>query len=36
MENASKIDAKIDGKSMRFPNQRFLYFCKEYNVKIVF
>ena len=21
---------------MRFPNQRFLYFCREYNVKMVF
>ena len=36
MENASKIDAKIDGKSMRFPSQRFLYFYKAYNIKIVF
>ncbi len=36
MENASKIDTKINEKSMRFPNQRFLYFCREYNVKMVF
>ena len=36
MENASKIDTEINEKSMRFPNQRFLYFCTDYNIKMVF
>ena len=30
------MDAKIDEKTMRFRNLRFLVFYKEYNVKIVF
>ena len=32
----AEIDVKIDDKSMRFRNLRFLDFCEEYNVKIVF
>ena len=32
----AEIDVKIDDKSMRFRNLRFLVFCEEYNVKIVF
>ena len=35
-QNDAKMDAKIDEKSIRFPNLRFLGFCREYNVKIVF
>ena len=35
-QNDAKMDAKIIEKSMRFRNLRFLVFCKEYNVKIVF
>jgi len=35
-QNDAKMDAKIDENSMRFRNLRFLCFCREYNVKIVF
>ena len=35
-QNDAKMDAKIIEKSMRFWNLRFLVFCKEYNLKIVF
>ena len=35
-QNDAKIDAKIDEKTMRFRNLRFLDFYKEYNVEIVF
>ena len=31
-----EIDVKIDDKSMRFRNLRFLDFCEEYNVKLLF
>ena len=31
-----EIDGKIDDKSMRFRNLRFLDFCEVYNVKLVF
>ena len=31
-----EIDVKIDDKSMRFRNLRFLDFCEEYNVKLFF
>ena len=40
MRNCSQHDTKtvsnIDDKSMKFRNLRFLVFCQEYNVKIVF
>ena len=36
MKKPSKIDAEIDGKVIRFRKSRFLVFCEEYNVKIVF
>ena len=36
MENDSKIDPEMNEKWRRFLNPRFLYFCKAYNVKIVF
>ena len=32
----AEIDVKIDDKSMRFRNLRFLDFCEEYNVKLFF
>ena len=32
----AEIDVKIDDKSMRFRNLRFLDFCEEYNVKLLF
>ena len=35
-QNDAKMDAKIIEKSMRFRNLRFLGFCKEYKLKIVF
>ena len=35
-QKAPKMDAEIDDKSMWFRNLRFLCFCREYNVKIVF
>ena len=35
-QNDAKMDAEINKKSMRFRNLRFLCFCREYNVKIVF
>ena len=31
-----EICAQIDDKSMRFRNLRFLDFCEEYNVKLLF
>ena len=31
-QNDAKMDAKIDEKTMRFRNLRFLVFYKEYNV----
>ena len=31
----AEIDVKIDDKSMRFRNLRFLDFCEEYNVKLL-
>ena len=35
-QNDAKTRNKIDDKSMNFQNLRFLDFCEEYNVKIVF
>ena len=35
-QNDVKTRSKIDDKSMKFQNLRFLDFCEEYNVKIVF
>ena len=35
-QNDAKTRSKIDDKSMKFQNLRFLDFCEEYNVKIVF
>ena len=35
-QNDAKTKSKINGKSMKFQNLRFLVFCEEYNVKIVF
>ena len=35
-ENDAKTRCKIDDKSMNFRNLRFLDFCEEYNVKIIF
>ena len=35
-QNDAKTRSKIDDKSMNFQNLRFLDFCEEYNVKIVF
>ena len=35
-QNDAKMDAKIDEKTMRFRNLRFLVFYKESNVQIVF
>ena len=35
-ENNAKIDDKINEQSVLCWNMRFLDFCKEYNVKIVF
>ena len=35
-QNDAKMDAKIDEKTMRFRNLRFLDFCEEYNVKLLF
>ena len=35
-QNDAKMDAKIDEKTVRFRNLRFLVFYREYNVKIVF
>ena len=35
-QNDAKMGSKIDGKSTNFRNLRFLVFCREYNVKIVF
>ena len=32
----AKTKSKIDDKSMKFQNLRFLDFCEGYNVKIVF
>ena len=32
----AKMDAKMEENSMRFWNLRFLVFCIEYNVQIVF
>ena len=34
--NDAKMRSQIDDKSMNFRNLRFLDFCEEYNVKIVF
>ena len=34
--NDAKTRTKIDDKSMKFQNLRFLDFCEEYNVKLVF
>ena len=31
----AEIDVKIDDKSMRFRNLRFLVFCEAYNVKLL-
>ena len=36
IENDSKIKREMNEKWRRFLNPRFLYFCKAYNVKIVF
>ena len=36
VQNDAKTMSKIDDKSMTFRNPRFLVFCEEYNVKIVF
>ena len=36
IRKSSEIDAKIAPKCRTHRNLRFLYFCKEYNVKIVF
>ena len=35
-QNDTKTRSKIHDKSMNFQNLRFLVFCEEYNVKIVF
>ena len=35
-QHDTKMRSKINGKSMNFQNLRFLGFCEEYNVKIVF
>ena len=35
-ENGAKMGSKIDEKASRFRNLRFIGFCREYNVKIVF
>ena len=35
-QNDAKTMSKIHDKSMNFQNLRFLDFCEEYNVKIVF
>ena len=35
-QNDAKTTSKINDKSMKFRNLRFLVFCEEYNVKIVF
>ena len=35
-QHNAKTMSKIDDKSMIFQNLRFLDFCEEYNVKIVF
>ena len=35
-QNDAKMDTKIVEISIRFQNLRFLVFCKEYSVKIVF
>ena len=35
-QNDAKTMSNIDDKSMKFRNLRFLVFCEEYNVKIVF
>ena len=35
-QNDAKTMSEIDDKSMKFRNLRFLVFCEEYNVKIVF
>ena len=35
-QNHAKTRPKINDKSMKFWNLRFLVFCEEYNVKIVF
>ena len=35
-QNDAKTRSKIHDKSMNFQNLRFLDFCEEYNVKIVF
>ena len=35
-QNDAKTDTKIIEKTMRFRNLRFLGFCKEYKLKIVF
>ena len=36
MENDSKIDPEMNEKWRRFLNLQVVYFCEEYNVKIVF
>ena len=36
LENGAKLRSKIDEKARRFRNLRFIGFCREYNVKIVF
>ena len=36
VQNETKMDAKINEKTMRFRNLRFLVFYKEYNVQIIF
>ena len=35
-QNDAKTRSRIDDKSMKFRNLRFLIFCEVYNVKIVF
>ena len=35
-QNDAKTMCEINDKSMNFRNLRFLVFCEEYNVKIVF
>ena len=35
-KNDAKTRSKINDKSMKIWNLRFLVFCEEYNVKIVF
>ena len=35
-QNDAKTMSKINDKSIKFRNLRFLVFCEEYNVKIVF